>query len=64
MDHLAKAQELKERSLAYEASASKAANLEVKAFRTKIYFPEKAWLMALSRSLVPAGADSPEPLTI
>jgi hypothetical protein len=30
MDHLTKAQELKERSRACEASASKAANLEVK----------------------------------
>jgi hypothetical protein len=30
MDHLPKAQELRERSLACEASASKAANLEVK----------------------------------
>jgi len=30
MDHLAKAQELRERSLACEASAGKAANLEVK----------------------------------
>ena len=30
MDHLAKAQELRDRSLACEVSASKAANLEVK----------------------------------
>ncbi len=51
IDHFVKAKELKERSLVCEAFA-------MRPLASTHYFPEKEWLMALSRSLVPAGIGS------